>query len=411
MTIQKKQTMKKALNRVKVLEFCSKVSGAYSTKLMADLGAEVIKIEPPATGDETRKKGPFPGDIPHPEHSARFLYLNTNKLGITLDPDSFTGRQIFEKLVKEVDILVEDAAPGKMAEMGLSYDSLKEINPGLVAASITNYGLSGPYKNFKAKHLNTIHASGQGYILPLPAKDETRPPVIIGGNKGGFDAGMSAVVAILAAYYRSRISGKGQFIEISRQEGLISMQRVESTTFPNDGSNVSRLKAKRSQYIGGVLPCKDGFITILAPLEHQWNSMLKLMGNPDWSKEDFCKDRIARHQNAEKINGYLADWMQDRTKAEIVEKGQVLSIPVSAVHTAEDIVNSSQFEARGFFTEIDHPAAGRIKFPTAPYKFSETPWKLERMAPKLGEHNEEIYCNRLGFSKKKLVRFTGTGII
>ncbi|MBU3915337.1 CoA transferase [bacterium] len=402
---------KKALEGMKVLEFCNKVSGAYCTKLMADLGAEVIKIESPVSGDETRKKGPFPGDIPHPEKSGHFIYLNSNKFGITLDPGSTTGRNIFKKLVKEVDILVEDTPPGKIEELGLEYNELKKLNPGLIMTSITPYGLSGPYKDYKALHLNTIHASGQGYILPLPAEDTNRPPVWIGGNKGGFDAGANAVIAILAAYYWKGISGKGQFIEISRHEGLISMQRVESTTFPNDNVNVSRLVSKRRQYVGGIMPCKDGYITILAPMEHQWQSVIKLMGDPAWAHEEFCSNQIERQKNAEKINGLMANWMKDRTRKEIVSQGQALSIPVSPVNTAGDIVDSKQFEARGFFTDIDHPHLGKIKFPTSPTKFSKTPWQLERMAPTLGEHNEKIFCERLGYKKDDLIRFRAAGII
>ncbi|MCP4751612.1 MAG: CoA transferase [Proteobacteria bacterium] len=403
--------MKKALEGMKILEFCSKVSGAYSTKLLADLGAEVVKIESPAIGDEARKKGPFPGDVPHSDGSGHFLYLNANKLGITLNPETTTGRMIFTKLVKDVDVLVEDSPPGRIEELGLGYEDLKKLNPGLIMTSITPYGLSGPYKDFKAKHLNTVHASGQGNILPMPAKDTSRPPVIIGSNKGGFDAGMNAALAILAAYYWKSISGKGQFIEISRQEGLISMQRVESATFPNDGINVSRHEDKRRAFIGGVVPCRDGHITMLAPLEHQWRSLLVLLGDPEWSKEDFCTDVMKRHRNADRINGYIREWAKDKTKQEIVEKGQALSVPVSAVNTAEDIVNSKQFEARGFFTEIEHPHTGRIKFPTSPYRFSKTPWRMERLAPRLGEHNEEIYHTRLGFTREELVRYRGAGII
>lgn len=277
--------------------------------------------------------------------------------------------------------------------------------------SITPYGLSGPYKNYKARHLNTSHVSGQGYILPIPAKDNSRPPVMIGGNKGGYDAGVNAVVAILAAYYWKNLSGKGQFIEISRQEGLISMQRIETTTFPNDGVNTSRFSDKRRQYIGGVIPCRDGYITILAPLEHQWQSLLKLMGNPPWSQEEIYAHRVSRQQHAHQINEYLKDWMKDKYRDEVVKEGQALSIPVSPVNTAEDIVTSKQFAARQFFTEVQHPQMGTLKFPTAPYRFSQTPWSLDRFAPRLGESNHEIFVNRLGYSPDDLVRFRQARII
>jgi crotonobetainyl-CoA:carnitine CoA-transferase CaiB-like acyl-CoA transferase len=193
-----------------VLEYCSTISGPYCTKLMADLGAEVIHVEPPEKGDDARRSPPFPGDVPHPEKSGLFLLLNTNKLGITLDPKLPRGKKLFEKLAGEVDVLVDDGPPEQLEEMGLGYDHLRERNPGLIVASISPFGRSGRLKDYKAYPLNIAHASGQGYVHPMPSPDLERAPTRIGGECTEYDPGQTAAFAILAALYSRGITGRGQ---------------------------------------------------------------------------------------------------------------------------------------------------------------------------------------------------------
>ncbi len=402
---------KTALGGMRVLEFCSRIGGAYCTKLMADMGAEVIKIEPPAKGDDARRRGPFQGDNPHPEKSGHFLFLNSNKLGITLDPRNKAGSGIFKSLVEDTDILVVDTPPGMMEEFGLGYETMKEINPGLIMTSITAFGNSGPYRDFNAAHLNISHISGQGYMLPIPCPESSRPPVMPGGNKGGYDIGITALVAVLAAYYWKKVSGKGQFLEISRQEALMAMQRIEAANFRNAAFSVDRSKKVHQRRIGGMMPCKDGYISLVLPQESQWDSLLKMMGNPEWSNEPYCKDKKERPDHTDEINEKIAVFVRDYTRREIVELGQSFSVPISPVNTAKDIVESEQFNAVGFFKSIKHPKMGEVKLPTAPYRFSKTPWKMRRVAPLLGEHNEEIYCDRLGFSREELIRLRQSDII
>ncbi len=402
----------KALGGVKILEYCQILSGAYCTKLMGDLGAEVIKIEPPGIGDGARREPPFPNDIPHPEKSGLFLYVNTNKYGITLDPGKPLGKEIFKKLTKNADVLIEDQPVGGMEKMGLGYGDLKKVNPALIMISITPFGRSGPYKDYKAYQLNISHVSGQGYLLPVGAKDLERPPVKVGGNSGYFDPGLVASVAVMAALFRRGKSGQGQFIEISMQEALMSMQRVESVTFPNNGINMTRIVTPRQRSNGGVMPCKDGYVVVVTPEEHQWDALMKLMGNPEWSREEWCRDPVARVDHADEIQGSIMEWMKERSQEEIFRKGQALSVPIAPANSAKDIVESPQFNARNFFVELEHPAAGKIeKFPSSPYRFSKTPWKIERPAPLLGEHNEMIYSERLGYTKEDLRKFKESEII
>ncbi|MFQ5827166.1 MAG: CoA transferase, partial [Dehalococcoidia bacterium] len=198
-----KSRVEGALSGLRVVEWAQMVAGPYCAKLMADLGAEVIKIEPPARGDEARGRGPFLGDEPHPEKSGLFLYLNTNKLGITLDPGTPTGKRLFGELIKGADILVEDKALQKLKELGLDYGSLREINPQLIVTSITPFGHSGPYRNYRAYPLNVFHSGGEGYMTPFaPLNDPLspgRPPLKVGKYAGEYVAGISAAGATMVA--------------------------------------------------------------------------------------------------------------------------------------------------------------------------------------------------------------------
>src|SRR4030042_3803100 len=206
----------RALEGMKIVEYCNMVSGPYCSKLLADMGAEVLKIEPPHTGDDSRRRGPFPGDIPHQEKSGLFLYLNSNKKGLTLDVKKPEGKKIFKKLVEKTDVLIEDRPPGELGALDLGYEKLKSLNPGLIMISITPYGDRGPFKDYKAYQLNTVHVSGQGYLLPIPALDMDRPPVKVGGPRSGFDVGLVAVVAVTAAFYWKVLTGQGPDSEMSK---------------------------------------------------------------------------------------------------------------------------------------------------------------------------------------------------
>jgi len=383
----------KALEGVRVLEYCGGISAPYCTKLMADLGAEVIHIEFPGKGDDTRRLPPFAGDTPHEEKSGIFLFLNTNKLGITLNPRLPVGKDIFRRLVSTVDVLVEDWPPGRMEEMGFGYEELQPLNPGLVMASITPFGRSGPYRTYKAYGLNISHVSGQAYMLPLPSPHLERAPVKTGGHCTDYDSGQTTAVAILAALYRRAITGTGQFIEVSQQEAVLSLQRIENVVFANGGEILSRKGPEADQSITRMFETKDGYVVSVTPLDHQKQALAKLADSPDLSPER------------------LAAWMRQHTSQEICTKGQTLSCPINPMSSPADVAESKQMNARGFFAEIEHPIAGKLKIPARPCHFSKTPFGLERAAPLLGEHNDIIYRERLGYEGDELRSLQETGVI
>ena len=400
--------MEQALSGVKVLEYCELVSGPYCAKLLGDLGPEVIKIEKPRLGDEARRRGPFLNDIPHPERSGLFLYLNTNKLGITLDLESSTGKRVFNELVKDTDILIEDTTPGTMEQLGLGYETLAEVNPAIIVTSITPYGQTGPYRGYKARHLNIYHISGQARFSYTEKRDSKQAPVKGGGYVGDYDAGLSGAVATIAALYKRNLSGTGQHIDVSKEEALISLDRVDIGAFTNEGAAAA---GRRRGMLGGLMRCKDGYVVVLAPQQHQWEALVKMMGNPEWALGEKCKDEFARSDNRDELQPLIEDWIMQHTRNEIYHRGQSFGSPVAPVNSAADVFNSPQMKERGFFVEIEHPEAGKLSYPSASYKLSETPWTSRRAAPLLGEHNKEVFGERLGYNGKELDDMKASGVI
>jgi CoA:oxalate CoA-transferase len=396
-----------ALDGVKVIEYCQMISGPYCGKLLADLGAEVIKVEEPHIGDAARSRGPFPDDAPHPEKSGLFLYLNTNKLGITLNLDTADGRQVFQRLTEQADILIEDRPPGEMARLGLDYASLSAVNPRLIVTSITPFGQTGPYRDYKSYHLNLYHASGHSsFVYIAPEAGRRRPLVVAGGEVGDYDGGLAAALATLAALFARLATGQGQHIDVSKFEALLALERAEICRFANDPN-----PRPWPGMVGGLLACQDGHIVITIPQDHQWQALVELMGNPAWAQDEKCRDEFARMKHRDEIQPRLEEWMAQHSKEEVYHEGQSHSVPGGPVRTVAEIANWPQARQRGFFAHLDHPEAGRLEYPTAAYRMSETPWRGERAAPLLGEHNEQVYCGRLGYSPEELARMVADGVI
>jgi crotonobetainyl-CoA:carnitine CoA-transferase CaiB-like acyl-CoA transferase len=414
-----------ALKGLKVLEYSQFISAAYCTKLLADFGADVIKVEPPE-GDKSRCHSPFYRNVPDKEISGLFLYLNTNKLGTTLNLDTKKGRIIFRRLVEQVDILVENYPVGTMKQYGLDYESLKQENPRLIMISITPFGQDGPYSQYKSYPLNTFHAGGEGYCLPGGIGWELNPdrePIKAGGYLGEYDAGIVAAMISLAAFLKRNFTEKGEFVEISQQETLLSLMCTELGRY-SDGWVESR--ATRRFPIGGLMQCKDGFVQVMPFERRMWDRFMTLLGDPSWSKDekyDFANvygrpkegtgiSGAGEQMEIQKeVNRLLAEWVLKHTKEEIYYGAQEMGISIGIVCSTEDIIKSKQLESRRFFTEIEHPKVGKHRYPGSPFKMSLTPSQINRPAPLLGEHNEEIYCKWLGFTHQELTQLAEAKIV
>ena len=403
------KTTDKALGHLKVLEFCNFVTGPYCSKLLADQGAEVIKIESPSIGDDARRHGPFLDDIPDPERSGLFLYMNTNKMGITLDITTIAGKKIFKELIKQTDIFIEDNPPDFMQSLQLSYDDLKLINPRLVMTSITPFGETGPYRDYKAYALNLFHACGEGYLLPIQSDFPDREPVKGGSLHPDCICGLAAASGTLAAAYSMNATGIGQHVEISKLDVLMTTVLLEITMYINHG--VVRSRHRRPLLMPIPMKCQDGYIQMSSLTEREWNDLIEFLGNPSWADDVRFSQWLNRHILGDEITPHIEEFVKNWKKEELFHKLQAKAIAAVPVNTTEQVVNDQQMESRDFFVDMDHPKAGKLKYPTAGYKCSETPWGARYAAPTLGQHNESVYCDMLGYDKQALVKFKESGVI
>ncbi len=401
-----------ALSGLKILERSEFIAGPYCGKLFADLGAEVIKIEKPGPGDKARSWGPFPGDIPHPEKSGLFLFLNTNRLGVTLNLEMAAGLKIFREMAKRVDVIVEDCRPREAKRLGLEYESLHEINPRLVLSSISPFGQFGPYRDHKTCNLVNLAVSGEAYINPMTgvADIEQEPPLKLPLHVGDFRAGLIAAICTMLAVTARQVTGSGQHVDVSQQDAVALQVWRELVQYTYEGFLFTRQKSGKG-IVGGMFACKDGHVFVDVMADIFWMGLMSMMGNPDWAREDWCKDRASRHENGDGLNLLVADWMSQHTAEEIERAAAAERVPCSAVSSVDRLINSEQLAARDFFVDINRAEVGRIKYPGAPYKLSSTPWQVRRPAPLLGEHNEQVYCGTLGYSRQDLVKLRQAGVI
>jgi len=398
-----------ALSGYRVLDLCDS-NGAYCSKLLADLGADVVKIENPE-GDPMRRIPPFVHDEPHLEKSLFFLFRNCNKRGITLNLDSTDGRAIFSKLVTTADVVVENSPPGYMTSRRLDYSAMQGINPGLIMASITEYGQAGPYKDRRGSNLVDLALSGVMIASGMPGT----PPCMLPGSQAYDAASMIATIAIEVALFNRGDSGQGQYIDTSVHEssrvGLFPWALPSYSYALNEGDPPPTPETRLGVSYAPVYPCKDGFIRIIALTPRQWEALVRVMGNPELLMLPEWKDFMYRMGNADDLHALILEYTMQLTMQELFEAGEREGVPIAPIYDVASFIDNPQSKAREFFVEIDHPVAGKALYPGPPYKWTETPPGLRRPAPCLGEHNEEVYCEELGYSRIELAALRRGGVV
>jgi len=400
-----------ALSGMRVIDLTESIAGPAGTKRLADYGADVIKVEPPGRGDEARSMGPFFHDEPHPEKSGMFLYLNTNKRGITLNLDSRMGREILLKLVANADALVESYKPGVMERRGLSYDELCSVNPRLVMTSLSNFGQTGPYKDYETSELIT---SGMGGYMHTKGRAD-REPVKYGATTSLYYAGALAAMATVVAYYGARRHGTGEYVDISVMEALAGSVdgRLQAILgYQYTGRATSRAGTPGgAQIASGMFPCADGYVYFSAG-GPRLGRVTEMMGNPPELRDPKFYDPVRQREPAVKdeYETYFLAWLMSHTKQEVFELGQATGNICSAMYTIGEVLDDPQVKARDLFVDVDHPMTGKVKYPGRPFVMEETPWALIRPAPLLGQHNTEVY-SELGYTKADLVTLRGANII
>ncbi len=424
------------LNGLRVLELGEFISAPYCGKLLADMGADVVKVERADGGDWARDYGPYPNDLPHRECSGLFLYLNANKRGVTLNLDTPTGREILAGLLSRFDVLVHNLHPTEMDRVGLDYDTLRVHNDGLVMASITPFGLTGPYRNWKAYDINL--AAGGGICEGLGSPE--REPLTFGTPEVGYFAGAAAASSIVMALlarppFNSPPEGgraeeslpagegwgegeippvrSGQHIDIAEIETMAGLYNGPEALMAVYQWRVTRRTGHHAldfPYPNCILRCKDGYIFVGSPEGRQWRRLLELMGSPEWSQEQRFRNRtVMNNEYADEVDGYVEEWLLQHTKAELLEMALEHRIPLAPVRGFDEVRHDPSLAS--LFTEIDRPDTGPVFVPGPPYELPGAEASTSRFAPTLGQHNSEVYCDELGYTPEEVGQLYRTGII
>ena len=396
----------KMLDGVKVLDLTHYVAGPYATRLMATQGADVIKVERPGVGDGARRVGPFPDDDPHPEKSALFLYLNAAKKGVTLNLKHAAAKPIMRRLVEWADVLVENFSPRVMPSLDCAYDDLRVINPRLVMASISNFGQTGPYRDYAAREINLYAAGG----LMSITGDPDREPLAMAARLAQYGAGQNAFAATIAALLHRDYSGVGQHIDVAVSEYLATILENALSQFSYTGSNFQRTGNRGyGRAAWGPYPCRDGYVGVIAGPDHKWPEMANLMEEPRLADPRFA-DRAGRAANADELDALMLPWLMRHDRREIFERAQRAGLAFAYVAAPEDILEWEHLQERGFFAAQTHPEAGELRHPAGPYKADGAAWDISP-APLLGQHNAAVYCGMLGYAKSDLPRLRQLGAI
>jgi benzylsuccinate CoA-transferase BbsE subunit len=402
-----------ALEGLRVLDLAGPM-GAYCGKLLADLGADVIRVEPP-DGDPSRQLPPFYQDQPGPERSLFFWHFNTSKRGVTLNLTQRGGQELFRQLAQRADVVIETYAPGYLASLGLGYDELDAINPGIVVTSITPFGQTGPHQDHLGEELVGQATGGLLWMCGWP---DTRP-VMMGGWPAMHQASTQGAAGTLMALEFRETTGRGQQVDVSVQA---CMPMTLMTSMP-EYYILGRLRQPRvgnfhGSALNGMFACADGYADFrFRGRPGQWSALVAWFASEgmaeDLEDEKYRDNSYRRRDDVyPHIDEVFQRFIVRYSREDAMELCQRKGLEVGAVYTAEDILNDPQLQSRNFFVDLEHEEVGRtIQYPGGPYTLSATPWRLRGRAPLLGEHNAAIYGDELGLSLEQLAALRAEGSI
>ncbi|HYB92150.1 MAG TPA: CoA transferase [Candidatus Binataceae bacterium] len=396
-----------ALSGLRVLDLTDH-RAQLCARLLADMGADVIKVERPG-GDPARRIGPFLDDLPHPDRSLFFWFYNLNKRAIALELADPRGAGILLALARSADVVVESFAPGVLKRLGLGWDELHRENPALILCSIAPFGQTGPWRDFEADDTVLAALGGMLYVNGYPGRAPVRPLGLQAYHSAAYYGAIATMCALIA---RDRTS-EGQWIDVSMQEATAcAVEHVAGSYFENHVAERRRGTLHWSR-VFSVGKCRDGYV-MHCPLG-DWTSLLEWMksdgkaqdlDNPEYEKAGY------RAQNAEHLFSVLEEWVKDYPRDELIERAQTLRLPFASVRRPEELFTDEQLSARGFFVEVEHPELGRkFRYPGAPYVFSGTPWRVYRRPPLVGEHTGEILRDELGMQADEMAALAAERVI
>lgn len=397
--------MGKALEGIRILDFTRMYGGPLGTMILAELGAEVIKVEVPGGGDAIRTTAP----LTEGQESYRFVSLNRGKRGITLNLQSEEGQRIFKELVGKCDILVENFTPGVMEDLGLGYAQLKPYNPRLIYSSISGFGNTGPYSTRVA--FDTIIQAMGGIISVTGFPDS--PPTKVGPAIADFMGGIFSSIAILAALQHRNRTNEGQFIDLSMQDCIWYITAIQFLPlYILTGKEPPRLGNRQIEVTPfNIYKAKDGYIVIGIVTVAQWNRLLEVMGREDLKDVPEYASQATRIEYAEKIEAMVEAWTKEKTVDEMLKILGAADLACSPVPTFGQVAEDPQLASRNMQVEVEQLISGKLKVPGSVFKMSQTPGDPTEPAPFLGQHNVEVYSKLLGYDHATIDRLQREGII
>ena len=397
---------------ITVLDLTHHIAGPYCTKLLATYGAKVIKIERPGQGDPARQAGPFPGDTPHPEKSGLFLHLNTNKQSVTINLQHAQGQDLVRQLAQQVDVVVENFRPRVLPALGLDYNTLKTRNPRLIMTSISNFGQTGPYRDWKAQDIIIYAMGGAMNITGLPEREPLRLALNLMAYQGGNMAATATMTGVLGARWHDI----GQHIDVSLFEvhaGDIDRRMTSLLGYEHTGDTGYREEAIGiGVYPSGVIPCQDGYIqTLIFPA--MWERLLAGMGMPELNDDPRFADPIDRldQDNQPEFMAIFQEWLNQNPRYEVMAKMQAERVPLTALNPPSAVLNDPHFRERNYFVEVDHPEAGPLPYTREPFRMIASPAVPVQRAPLLGEHTDTALQQYLGLSSANLDALRRHGVV
>ena len=391
------------LSGIKVLDLSEDIAGSFCARLLADYGADVLKVEPPG-GSAMRRIGPYYHDDPDPEKSLFFLILNLNKKGSTLDLKAHAGRRVLRELVPHIDLVIESYRPGYLADFGLGYEDIAKINPGVVMTSITPFGQSGPYRQYAGEE---IVSYAMGMVMGISGV-QGRPPLKHGGFQAQYQGGLFGAGATAMALFAQDRQGVGQHVDVSITECVASTMMATQTIYPFIGG-VQIRRADGTMW-ENPMPCKDGWIIVQAGGGATWEDIADFFQAPELLEERFA-DRAQRVRNGPAMDQVVLDAIRDREKWELFPKAAEKRMLFGLVQTPSELAECPQLESREFYRETEHPVVGKVKVPAELFRMSPAGYQLRMPAPTLGQHNDEVYCEGLGYTAEELVVMRQNGVI
>jgi len=410
-------TSQGALAGVKVVELGEMTAAPYAAKLFADYGAEVVKVEAPGLGDPTRWQGPYASDVPDPERSGLFVYLNTNKVGVTLDPGHADARPIMDRLLRRADMLITNLPQAQLTAWNLGPVSLRAEYPGLIVTTITPFGIDGPYARFLGDELITAAMGGIVYSTPgMPDASEYRelePPLHPVCAIAETVTGLVAATASMVAVFGRFLTQQGCHVDVSQQAAVAAMQQRDVSMSSYSGTPFDRVL--NATVIGRMpnfyLPCGDGYVVIAAFLDHQWPLLVEAMGHPEWALSGAFRDSAARSANWVALRLHLIDWTMTMSGEDLSRLAEKMQLPFFPFYPIRQLIESEQVRHRSSLENILAKDKPYGRMPGSPVGMQGTPWKLRRPAPKLGEHTREVLREWLSIPDGDIQRLLASGAV